>query len=52
MGIGPAFPLEGVSEPSDCASIVRFGPLPYQSVAIMMVNTRTVVAGLSGVSAP
>lgn len=26
--------------------------LPYQSDAIMMVSTRTVVAGLSGASAP
>lgn len=30
-----------------------WGPLPYQSDAIMMVSTRiVVVAGLSGVSAP
>ena len=35
----------------DCA-IVGGGPLPYQSDAIMMVSTRMVVAGLSGVSAP
>jgi len=52
MGIGPAFPLEGVSEPSDCASFTGLSPLPYQSDAIMMVSTRMVVPELSGVSAP
>jgi hypothetical protein len=51
MNKGPLSPLR-VSEPSDCALFVRKGPLPYQSDAIMIISTRMVVVGLSGVSAP
>ena len=46
------FPFVEVSGPSDSASFARLSPLLYQSDAIMMVSTRMVVPGLSGVSAP
>gem|GEM_PF-4124149 len=44
--------LCGVGGPSSLEVSDLACPLPYQSRAIMMVNTRMVVAGLSGASAP